>query len=157
MPRPMTITEAKRVVINMAAQYKALTVIADALIVLETGEKTIESLSKQKAEAESEMIGIQVELNKEKKRISDEMEVVKRNHAESKAVLTGEIEGLAGRVQTLNKNLADTTNSIQSETNRLLAERKVKVNEIESLIKNRSNNLIEINQEINRVRTKIME
>lgn len=152
----MTITEAKRVVVNMAAQYKALTVISDALIVLETGEKTIVSLSKQKAAAESEMILIQAELDKTKKRIADEMEVITKNYAESKDRLTGEVDGLTVRVQTLNKNLSDTTNKIQSETQRLLAERRIKVNEIEELIKNRSNTLQEINQEINNVRTKIM-
>ena len=152
----MNISEARRLVTNMVNEHKALAVLAEALTLLEGGDQAIENLIKRKKSAEDELSYAQERLKDAEKMIASNIEEINTSLAEKKASANKEISDFTSRISALRQDLSDTTAKIQGETQRLTAEQREELNKLDVLIKDRIEKLDKMNQEIEKVRNKIM-
>jgi len=152
----MNISEAKRLVTNMVNEHKALAVLAEALTLLEGGDQAIEGLIRRKKSAEDELSYAQERLRDAEKMVASNIDEINKSLDEKRVSANKEISDFTSRISALRQDLSDTTAKIQSETQRLVAEQRGELNKLDTLIKDRIEKLDKMNQEIEKVRNKIM-
>lgn len=153
----MKISEARRFVKTMVDQQKALAIIGDALALLEDGDAQIEGLIKRKQTLEDEVNVAQDRLRATQAEVTEKIDELNRKHKEQMALFDAEINDKATKLAGLNKELADVRTAMHIETQRLISERSAELKKIDMLVADRANRLDKMNQEIEKVRTKIME